>query len=178
MQYKKDHIIHQSIREFKLRDGTVIGVFAGTRGHLQSRDIIIKYKTPKQTRKTVRTPAHIHWAIDLLIKREHQKKLTIEFMEYLLNMYDRTQAFKSKKERDKCAVRCTSKRVLKKYEKLNKYGEYKVEFIEHLIKLMIKMEKNTPPGKPAKVFRELMKAILENKDIFTIVNKAKYKGAG
>ena len=37
---------------------------------------------------------------------------------------------------------------------------------------MIKMEKNTPPEKPARVFRELMDAMINEKEIFVIVSKA------
>ena len=50
----------------------------------------------------------------------------------------------------------TSPEKLKPFEELNKYGEYKVDFIGHLIELMIKMEKNTPANKPARVFKESM----------------------
>ena len=61
---------------------------------------------------------------------------------------------------------------LKPFEELNRYGEYKVDFIGHLIELMIKMEKNTPPEKPARVFRELMDAMIQEKEIFVVVSKA------
>ena len=37
---------------------------------------------------------------------------------------------------------------------------------------MIKMEKNTPPEKPARVFRELMDALIREKEIFVVVSKA------
>jgi len=37
---------------------------------------------------------------------------------------------------------------------------------------MIKMEKNTPPEKPARVFKELMDAMIEGDEIFVIVSKA------
>ena len=37
---------------------------------------------------------------------------------------------------------------------------------------MIKMEKNTPPDKPAYVFKKLIDTMISNKDIFAIVSKA------
>jgi len=37
---------------------------------------------------------------------------------------------------------------------------------------MIKMEKNTPPDKPAHVFKELINTMLHDKEIFVIVSKA------
>jgi hypothetical protein len=42
---------------------------------------------------------------------------------------------------------------------------------------MIKMEKNMPPEKPARVFRELMEAMLQEKEIFVIVSKATQIGS-
>jgi hypothetical protein len=169
MKFNKDGKEHITIKEFKLQDGTIIGVFAGNRGANPDHDILIKYQ---EIGKRLRTPKHIHWVIDLLIKKEHNKKLTIAFMKYLRNMYNRVESFKSKNDRTRCLLKETSHKKLKKFDKLNKYGEYKVEFIGHLIELMIKMEKNTPPEKPAHVFKELMDAMIQEKDIFVIVSKA------
>ncbi len=142
-----------AIKEIHLNDGTIIGIFEGSRGHNPDHDILIKYK---EKGKQLRTPKHIHWVIDLLIKKQYNKELTLKFMKYLRVMYDCVDAFKSKEDRAKCLLKETSSEKLKRFEELNKYGEYKVEFIGHLIELMIKMEKNTPPEKPARVFKELM----------------------
>lgn len=158
-----------SIKEIPLSDGTIIGVFEGDRGFIKDHDIIIKYQ---EKGKKVRTPKHIHWVIDLLIKKQHKLELTIRFMKYLREMYDKVDGFKSKEDRAKFILKETSKEKLKPFEELNKYGEYKVEFIGHLIELMIKMEKNTSPEKPARVFRELMDAMIQEKEIFVIVSKA------
>jgi hypothetical protein len=158
-----------AIKEFKLSDGTTIGVFEGSRGHKPEHDILIKYQ---QEGKKVRTPKHIHWVIDLLIKKEHNRELTLEFMKYLRDMYERVEAFKSKKDRAACILKEITPEKLKPFQELNKYGEYHIDFIAHLIELMIKMEKNTPPEKPARVFRELMDAMLQEKEIFVIVSKA------
>jgi len=157
-----------SIKEIKL-DGVTIGVFAGNRGHIADHDIIIKYQ---EDGKRVRTPKHIHWVIDVLIKKEHNKELTLEFLKYIRGMYDRVDGFCSKEDRAKCELKETTHEKLKEFEKLNKYGEYSVEFIGHLMELMIKMEKNMPPEKPARVFKELMDSMIQEKEIFVIVSKA------
>ncbi len=170
MEYKpKNEPRKNSIKEIKLYDGTIIGVFEGSRGANPDHDILIKYQ---EQGKRVRTPKHIHWVIDLLIKKEHNRELTLEFMKYLRDMYDRVEVFKSKEDRAKCELKETTDEKLKAFEELNKYGEYKVDFIGHLIELMIKMEKNTPPNKPARVFRELMDAMIDEKEIFVVVSKA------
>jgi len=158
-----------AIKEIELSGGTIIGVFEGDRGYNPDHDILIKYKEHK---KRIRTPKHVHWVIDLLIKKENNRNLTLEFMKYLRNMYDRVEAFKDKNERKKCELKEAINKDLKEFYELNKYGEYTVEFIVHLIELMIKMEKNTPPEKPARVFKELMDALLNEKEIFVVVSKA------
>jgi len=67
----------RAFKEFLSKDGTVIGVFQGSYGDNPDLDIIVKYK---EKGKRVRTPKHIHWAIDLLIKKEHNPELTKEFI--------------------------------------------------------------------------------------------------
>ncbi|MBU1024362.1 hypothetical protein KKB99_08790 [bacterium] len=169
MKFKRKGKEHFSIKEILLTDGTIIGVFEGSRGANPDHDILIKYKEPG---KRLRTPKHIHWVIDLLVKKEHNKELALEFMRYLRDMYDRVQAFSSKEDRVRCELKETTEEKLMPFEELNNYGEYTVEFIGHLIELMIKMEKNTPPEKPARVFKELMEAMIDEKEIFAIVSKA------
>ena len=169
MKYKHDGKEYISIKEIKLSDDTVMGVFEGSRGANPDHDILIKYQEPS---KRLRTPKHIHWVIDLLIKKEHNKKLTLDFMKYLRNMYERVEGFKSKEDRARCELKETTDEKLKPFVELNNYGEYKVDFIGHLIELMIKMEKNTPPEKPARVFRELMEAMIQEREIFIVVSKA------
>lgn len=169
MRFKREGKEHVSIKEIVLFNGTVIGVFEGSRGANPDHDILIKYQ---EKNKRLRTPKHIHWVIDLLIKKEHNRELTLEFMKYLRGMYDKVEGFKSKEDRVLCVLEETTPKKLKKFKGLNKYGEYTVEFIGHLIELMIKMEKNTPPEKPARVFRELMDAMVQEKEIFVVVSKA------
>ena len=173
MRFKRKDKEHIAIKEIKLSDGTIIGVFEGSRGHNPDHDILIKYQ---ENAKRLRTPKHIHWVIDLLIKKEHNRELTLKFMKYLRDMYERVEGFKSKEDRANCILKETTSKKLKPFQELNKYGEYKIDFIGHLIELMIKMEKNTPPDKPARVFKELMGAMIQEKEIFVIVSKATQVG--
>jgi hypothetical protein len=158
-----------AIRELNLPDGTIIGVFEGDRGANPDHDILIKYQ---EEGKRIRTPKHIHWVIDLLIKKEHNRELALKFMKYLREMYDKVGGFQSKEDRANFELNETTNEKLEPFEELNNYGEYTIEFIGHLIELMIKMEKNTLPEKPARVFRELMDAMIQEKEIFVIVSKA------
>ena len=164
----------QSIREFKLKDGQVIGVFQGTKGDNPDLDIIIKYKDKPSVSTRVRTPQHMHWAIDILIKKEHQKNLTKEFVKYLLGVWEKVEPFRNKKEQLKCELKYTNPRNLKKFQKLDKYGEYPVVFIGHILELIMIQEK-TGSAK-AHMFKDTLEAIYNDKDIFYIVSKATYRG--
>ena len=84
-----------ALKEIVLSDGTIIGVFEGDRGYNVDHDILIKYQ---EKGKRIRTPKHIHWVLDLLIKKQHNKELTLEFMKYLRDMYECVEGFKSKEE--------------------------------------------------------------------------------
>lgn len=169
LRFKKEGIEHIALKEITLQDGTIIGVFEGSRGHKPECDILIKYQ---EKGKRLRTPKHIHWVMDLMIKKQHNRELTLKFMKFLRGMYDCVKAFKNKNDRAACMLTQTTPEKLKPFQKLNKYGEYHVDFIAHLIELMVKMEKNTPPEKPARVFRELMDSMIAEKEIFVIVSKA------
>ena len=163
----------KAFKEFPLKDGTIIGIFQGSKGKNSDLDIVVKYKD-KYTKSVVRTPKHIHWVIDLLIKKEHNEKLTLEFINYLFEMYDRITPFKTKEEQQKCELKFTNPENLKKFEELNKYGQYSVEFIGHVIELLSIEEKTGFDG--AFMFKGVLKALKEKKDIFSIVSSATHNG--
>jgi hypothetical protein len=161
-----------AFKEFKLNNGTRIGVFQGSYGSHPDLDIIVKYQEPG---KRVRTPQHIHWAIDLLIKREHDRQLTLEFIKYLSDMWAKVKPFTTKAEQQKCELHFTDSEHLKKYEALNKYGEYPVEFIGHVIELMMMEEKTG--DRNAFMFKGVLDSLYNGAEIFQIVQKATFRGA-
>ena len=161
----------RAFKEFLSKDGTIIGVFQGSFGNNPDLDIIVKYK---EKGKRVRTPKHIHWAIDLLIKKEHNPELTKEFIKYLIGMWDGIQPFRTKAEQQRCDLRFTDPEHLKVFEPLDKYGEYPVEFIGHVIELMMLEEKTG--NHEAFMFKGVLNAIYNDEDIFSIVSRASFRG--
>jgi hypothetical protein len=159
-----------AFKEFVLKNGFVIGVFQGKRGKNQELDIIVRYR---KGQGNVRTPQHIHWAIDLLIKGEHDRPLVQEFARYLIGLWGKVQPFVTKDEQQKCELRFTGSQELKKFEPLDQYGEYPVEFIAHLIELLMIQEKNSDK---AFMFKGVLEAIANGKDIFSIVSAAGFRG--
>jgi hypothetical protein len=170
----RDGVTHKlrAIKEFRLKNGTNIGVFQGSYGSRPDLDIIVKYQ---ENGKRVRTPQHIHWAIDLLIKKEHNPVLTREFIKYLADMWDKVQPFTAKAQQQNCELHLTNPEDLAKFEALNQYGEYPVEFIGHVIELMMIEEKTGDHD--AFMFKGVLDALYNNAEIFQIVQKATFRGA-
>lgn len=65
---------NQAIIEF-IFDDYIIYVFQGT---LSKYDIIIKYR---KDGTRIRTPKHIHWAVDILMKMQGDETLTRKYLE-------------------------------------------------------------------------------------------------
>ena len=107
--------------------------------------------------------------IDLLIKKEHNRKLTLEFISFLDDLYGKIGRFENKQQQETTPIVFTNELQLKRFEELDKYGEYSIYFIGTLIELFIRMEKNHP--NPF-IFKDLMDALIKEKDIFSIVSKA------
>lgn len=163
----------KAFKEFHLKDA-VIGVFQGSKGNNPELDIVVKYQDKYTKGNRIRTPKHIHWVIDLLLKKEHNEKLTLEFIEYLYNMYDKIEPFKTKEDQQKCELKFTNPENLKRFEELNQYGQYSVEFIGHVIELLSIEEKTSMEG--AFMFKDVLKALKDKKDIFSIVSSATHNG--
>ena len=163
----------KSFKEFNLKTGEIIGVFQGSKGNNPELDIVVKYRD-KYTKFVVRTPKHIHWVIDLLIKKEHNEKLTLEFIKYVLDTYDKIEPFRKKEDQLKCELKFTNPENMKKFEELNKYGQYSVEFIGHVIELLSIEEKTGFEG--AFMFKRVLTALYQSKDIFSIVSAATHNG--
>ena len=163
----------KAFKEFHLKNNVVIGVFQGSFGTNPDLDIVVKYQDLRYS-KRVRTPKHIHWAIDLLIKREHNRELTNEFIAYLRDMWNKVEPFKTKEDQQTCELKLTSSERLREFEELNQYGELSVEFIGHVIELFMIEEKTGLEG--AFMFKDLFDALYTGKDVFSIVSLATYNG--
>jgi len=126
--------ILKSIIDIELDCGITLSAFPGS---LSPNDILLKYKEHRGTDR-YRTPKHIHWVIDLMIKREHNKALTNELLMVFNSQWEKTIPLVS---RDYQAVinsllLSTDSELLEKYSALNSYGYYKVDFIIHLMELL------------------------------------------
>ena len=162
-----------SLQEFDVDGGeTIIAVFQGGRGGNPDLDLIVKYR---QRGTNLRTPQHVHWAIDLLVKKQHREDLTIEFVEFLVNLYDGLQPFASQAERARRLgnrIGLGVNEAVVRFQELEAFGDYSIEFTAYILELMGITEKTGNPN--AFMFRGVLSAILEGESIFSVVSKAAF----
>lgn len=161
----------KSIIEIVCNDKYTIHVF---QGELSENDILIKYK---EKGKTIRTPKHIHWAVDILMKLQGEKELTKTFLQNIKKNWEKCEGLKSNDI-------MTLSNIIKKgekdldiarYKSLNKYGEYEMDFLFTLMKLLMVQEKTN--REDAYMFINVIEKLLaEELDIFSIMSTAGFRG--
>ncbi len=74
----------------------ILGIYKGT---LSDFDILLRYRQKEGERwSRIRTPKHIHWAVDMLIKHYSEPHETDLLLSSLLEQWSRTAPLKSRKE--------------------------------------------------------------------------------
>lgn len=150
-------------------------IIAAYQGSLSKFDILIRYRQKHGIKwSNLRTPKHIHWAVDVIIKMHAQPEKTKEFLNYLLDLWAKTEPFKSEGERQKLLNEKflieSNKDSFNKYAELSKKGEYSIKFLILLAILLMAQEKTNLPT--AYMFKKLISELIEGKDIFRIVSTA------
>jgi hypothetical protein len=177
MSFNREGKLVTPLKVFLPDDKTIIGVYQGS---FSQFDILIKYRRVKKDGKwsNIRTPKHIHWAVDLLIKMHSGKKKIRQFLAFLLDVWNKTSPIKNKDERNKILNVKTllevHKNKIKEYQSISQFGEYRIEFLILLAKLLMIQEKTNMPG--AYMFKKLLEALKKGEDIFSIVSIATHRG--
>lgn len=163
------------LTQFHVDSNFVVGVYQGT---LSDFDIIVKYRQFINGRWTnPRTPKHIHWAVDLLIKQNENPSATLKFIDFLIEYWETVQPIKTAKERDELFDTLKLQNEVNKeasnYDELAEKGEYSVKFLLLLAKLLMHQEKTNYPG--AYMFRRLLEQLKTSPDIFSVVSTATFR---
>lgn len=149
----------------------IIYVFQGS---LSQFDIVIKYR---KNGKKIRTPKHIHWVVDILMKMQGDEVLAKRYLldiqscwntciPLMNNDFDTLKALIEDGE---------AKIKIEQYFALNAFGEYDVEFLYVLMELLAVQEKTN--RKDAYMFGKIIEELLEaDRDIFKIISTAGFGG--
>ena len=163
------------IAEFPVNGTFYVAIYQGS---LSPFDVLIKYRQLEDGKWShIRTPKHIHWAVDLLLKMQEDKNLTKEFIKELKKEWEKSLPLSKNDENtlvtlvDDCIVLTD----VSKYQSLDKYGEYDIEFLVVLMNLLMTQEKTNDPN--AFMFGKILDALLnDDLDIFAIMSTAGFGG--
>lgn len=152
----------------------ILGIYKGS---LSDYDILLKYRQKEEDKwSRIRTPKHIHWAVDMLIKHYSEPHETDLLLESLLNLWEQTNPLETKQDQDKLLF---PKKLLEdvndeaqKYGKLAGKGEYSVKFLILIAKLLMIQEKTNRHD--AYMFKNLLEKLKEHRNIFEIVSTATF----
>ncbi len=160
---------------FQVNDSYILGVY---QGRLSEFDLLLKFRQKDSSKKSgwsnIRTPKHIHWAVDLLLKMNSEPIKSKTFLNFLLDYWNNNvEPIKTKVERDNLLSSQLITEVNNEadnYHELANKGEYSVKFLILIAKLLMYQEKTNYPK--AYMFRDLLTALENGEDIFKIVGIA------
>jgi hypothetical protein len=157
----------------EVNDTYILGIYQGS---LSDYDLLLRYRQKDLNSKSgwsrVRTPKHIHWAVDAIIKMHHNDVETKNFLSFLIDLWDnKIVPLKTDEERnlllDVEKLKAEANNEATKYSGLANKGEYSVKFLYLIAKLLMIQEKTNLST--AYMFKSLLKALEAHKDIYKIV---------
>ena len=152
----------------------ILGIYKGV---LSNFDILLKYRQKEEGKwSRIRTPKHIRWAVDMLIKHYSEPHETDLLLDSLLKQWEQTVPLESKEDQERLL---SSERLLSdvndeagKYNKLAGKGEYSVNFLILIARLLMVQEKTNRHD--AYMFKNLLEKLKEHRNIFEIVSTATF----
>jgi hypothetical protein len=172
MSFRKIGEEHIPIKSFQVNDSTIIAIYKGA---LSPFDILVKYRQRLKNGKWshIRTPKHIHWTVDVLMKMQSYKELTREFLDFFIDIWNETLPLESEQARqslDLDMLLHISKEEIEKFKELSKKGEYSVKFLVLLAKLLMLQEKTN--RKDAYMFKRVLDGLKSGEDLFHVLSTA------
>ena len=123
----------EAFRTYKIKDGTLIGLFQGSRGVRPDLDFVIKILIPGLDKK-LRPPTHTFWVVDLLLKIPQYQKEVREIVEYYINYYNGTAPFSSIEERNNYQLE-TIEDIASKYSHIEQSFTLSLDYVAIIIEL-------------------------------------------
>jgi hypothetical protein len=165
-QTKTNGLLISAFSAYECSGGERLYVFPG---RLSTFDILIKYE---HNGSRLRTPKHVHWVVDLLLKKQANSTVSELLMNHLVSIWENVRPISSHQERQnltpqyseyptRCAV-------------LDTCGYFSVDFIILLAELLARQEKTNNVN--AHMFGDVLDALQNSNDIFKIISAAGFSG--
>lgn len=157
-------------------------VLAVYKGKISEFDLLLKYRQRDDSKKSgwsnIRTPKHIHWAVDVLLKMHSNEEETKRFLDFLTMVWDtQTVPLRTEVERrnlldvDRLLTEVNIEAL--NYESLADKGEYSIKFLILIARLLMIQEKTNI--ETAFMFKQLIDALKAGQDIFKIISIATHR---
>lgn len=153
----------------------ILGIY---KGKLSEYDICLKYRQKENEKwSRIRTPKHIHWAVDMLVKHYGEPAATDLLLDNLISLWKATNPLRSEDEQNELLEEQNLLNEVNqeslKYPQLAGKGEYSVKFLILIAKLLMVQEKTN--NQKAFMFGELHDKLKEHRNIFEIVSAATFR---
>ncbi len=163
------------LTQFPVNDHFQIGIYQGT---LSQFDMLIRYKQLINCEWTrARTPKHIHWAVDILIKQHENPEATNRFLDFLLKYWNSVTPLLSENERSELLeankLLTEVNNEANQYQELAEHGEYSIKFLILLAKLLMIQEKTN--YHEAYMFKNLLEQLKAHQDLYKIISTATHR---
>lgn len=150
----------------------ILGIY---QGRLSEYDIVLRYRQKENGKwSLIRTPKHIHWAVDMLIKHYGEPYETDKLLDSLLQQWERTVPLECQQAKDDLlneqSLLDDVNSEASQFPELTGKGEYSVKFLILIAKLLMVQEKTNRHD--AFMFKKLLEELKDHKDIFKIVATA------
>lgn len=146
-------------------DGVIVYVSKGGKSKYNFK---VQYQEPA---KRIRTPKHIHLIIDLYMKRTGNKSLTMQLVDHLI---DEVILRIHPSTSNPPALQIFSPQHAARFQPLDAYGEYSVEFLLVITELIMIQEKTNYPHGVLNL--NLFRLFRNEADIFSVVSAATFRG--
>jgi len=143
-----------AFKTHKTQDGTLIGLFQGSRGVRPDIDFVIKILIPGEDKKLT-PPTHTFWVVDLLLKIPQYRSEVREIVQYYIDYYARISPFSSVKERNDYQFETVTE-IAHRYAHIEQSYTLSLDYVATVIELFCRNEKINPG---AYMFRDLLLAL-------------------
>jgi len=176
MQRTENGQIIDPIKEFEINGSMILAFYKGDRSKY---DILLKYRQKYRNGEwsQPRTPRHIHWTVDILMKLEEDRDLTKEFLDFMLSEWENTSPLESDCQRqsiDLQEILDLTKAEIEKFQNLSQAGEYSIKFLILLAKLLMVQEKTN--NREAYMFKKLLCSIRDDNELCSVISNATFGG--
>lgn len=146
-------------------DGVVIYASKGGKSQYNFK---VQYR---ESGKRVRTPKHIHLIIDLYMKRTGNKPLTMQLVDHIIDEIILKVRASTSNPPD---LQIFDRQHVERFQALDAYGEYSIEFLLVVTELIMIQEKTNYPHGVMNL--NLFRRFRDEADIFSVVSAATFRG--